>query len=446
MDDAIRAEGERRGFTRAELIGSLGERGTVPFSSDRKYAAVFAGDRVFVKGAPIVLLDRSAIDAGDRERIRQANAEMAGRGLRVLAFASAPAGGGVGDAAIDSLRFEGLGGFIDPPAEGVKDAIATLRGAGLRTVMITGDQKLTAEAIARDLGVDGVYSRVTPEDKLRIVEDLQQRGEIVAMLGDGVNDAAALKRANVGIAMGRRGTDVAKEAAAIVLQDDRFGTIAAAVEEGRVIYANIRKFVFYLFSCNLAEVLVLLAAAAAGMPLPLLPLQLLWLNMLTDTFPALALAVEPADRDVMRQPPRDPREALLSRAFIARIVLYAALIAAATLAVFGWALTHAPERATTMAFMTLAFAQVLHLGNARSAGAVLTPSAISANPWAIAGAATAVLLQTAAIAVPWLRQVLHLQSLTAVDWFVVVSCAAAPALFGQAWKLARPVERAAAPR
>jgi Ca2+-transporting ATPase len=215
----------------------------------------------------------------------------------------------------------------------------------MRTVMLTGDQRLTAEATGREIGVlsadaqvidsrelrtlsanalrarlpyVSAFSRITPEDKLGIVSALQERREIVAMLGDGVNGAPALRKADIGVAMGIRGTDVAKEAAAIVLQDDRFETIVAAVEEDRVIFDNIRKFVFYLFSCNLAEILVLLLAGVFGLPLPLLPLQILWLNMVTDTFPALALAMEPGDHDVMDRPPRDPQEAILSTRFLKR--------------------------------------------------------------------------------------------------------------------------------
>ena len=230
------------------------------------------------------------------------------------------------------------------------------------------------------------FSRITPEHKLKIVTALQRGGAIVAMLGDGVNDAPALRKADVGVAMGVRGTDVAKQAAAIVLGDDRFETIAAAVEEGRVVFDNIRKFVFYLFSCNVAEVLVLLVAGLAALPPPLAPLQILWLNMVTDTFPALALAMEPGDPAVMTRPPRDPEEAILSRAFLREIFGYAGLIASSTLGAYFWALQQSPLQAPTMAFMTLALAQIAHLGNARSAEAVLRPARVIANPYALAGA------------------------------------------------------------
>ncbi|HUF22552.1 MAG TPA: cation-translocating P-type ATPase [Vicinamibacterales bacterium] len=450
MDDAILAAGKKFGVTRDALAGERPARGTVPFSSERKYMASFHEQggalTVYVKGAPGRLLEMSRVladNTGPRElddalrrHVREGNEALAREGLRVLAFASGRVDA-ANEAAIKDLTFEGLGGFVDPPAEGVKEAIATLKGAGLRTIMITGDQKLTAEAIARELGVDGVYSRVSPEEKLRIVEKLQGEGEIVAMLGDGVNDAAALKRADVGVAMGRRGTDVAKEAAAIVLQDDRFGTVAAAVEEGRVIYTNIRKFVFYLFSCNLAEVLVLLGAGVAGLPLPLLPLQLLWLNMVTDTFPALALAMEPGDPDVMRQPPRSPKEAILSQSFLLGVLFYAALITAATLAAYLWALDNAPHAAVTMAFMTLSFAQVLHLGNARSAGAVVRPASIISNPWAIAGAGLAIGLQLLAIFYAPLRDLLELVPLDGRQWMITAGCAAAPAVIGQVLKVLR---------
>ena len=330
--------------------------------------------------------------------------------------------------------------------------------------MITGDQRATAEAVGRAIGlIDGpahilegrelatmtaselaariadvhVFSRVSPEHKLLIVEALQQRGEIVAMLGDGVNDAAALKKADVGVAMGMRGTDVAKQAAAIVLQDDRFETVAAAVEEGRVIFDNIRKFVFYLFSCNVAEVLVLLVAGLAGLPLPLTPLQLLWLNMVTDTFPALALAMEPGDATRDATAAEGSQEAILSARFIASILAYAAMITVVTLGSFWLALQVHPDRASTMAFMTLAIAQIAHLGNARSERDVLSPRRALANRFALLGVAAALGLQLLTITAP-LARILGIVPLEAADWLRVGVWAALPALAGQLLRLRRP--------
>jgi Ca2+-transporting ATPase len=289
----------------------------------------------------------------------------------------------------------------------------------------------------------GVFSRVSPEQKLRIVTALQSCGEIVAVLGDGVNDAAALKKADIGVAMGVRGTDVAKEAADIVLQDDRFLTIGAAVEEGRVIFENIRKFVFYLFSCNLAEILVLLVAGVAGLPLPLLPLQILWLNLVTDTFPALALALEPAEPGVMRRPPREPDETILSPRFLRAMLWYASLITLVTLAAYLWSLEgERAERAVTVAFMTLALAQLFHLGNARSRGPVLAWKRITANPWALGAVPLVIALQLAAVYWAPIGAVLRTVPLTPVDWLVVFGLSAVPGVVGQVAELAQERARA----
>ena len=384
---------------------------TIPFSSERQLMASFRrdGDRLLadVKGAPRRVLELServltaegeqALDAQSRRGLMTANEDLARDGLRVLALAAGP----VADTSEPALREPDVPGpcRIDRSAR-VRSERHDRDGCeqpGLRTVMLTGDQRLTAETIGRELGVlrsgdqvvdgrelDGLseaaladkvrhaaaFSRISPEHKLDVIRALQSAGEIVAMIGDGVNDAPALKKADVGVAMGIRGTDVAKEAAAIVLQDDRFETVAAAVEEGRVIYDNIRKFVFYLFSCNLAEVLLLLAAGVAGLPLPLLPLQILWLNIVTDTFPALALAMEPGDASVMQRKPQRPEDAILSRGFVSRIFFYGVLITASALGAFLWALQNSQAHATTIAFMTLALGQIFHFAVRRQSSRV----------------------------------------------------------------------------
>ena len=464
------------GASREALLATRPLRALVPFSSSRKWMASLhqTGEvlHAYVKGAPsrvMALCSAFASPAGavaldDRRRaeVLAVNERYGGDGLRVIAVASGPVSGRTEDA-VRGLTFEGLLCLADPVAPGVADTVARLRRAGLRTIMITGDQRATATAVGRQiglmdeaasvldgrdldaLGADGlraridtiaVFSRVSPEHKLVIVSALQQRDEVVAMLGDGVNDAAALKKADVGVAMGVRGTDVAKQAASIVLQDDRFETVAAAVEEGRVIFDNIRKFVLYLFSCNVAEVLVLLTATVAGLPIPLQPLQLLWLNMVTDTFPALALAMEPGDATVMQRPPRNPNEAILSRPFVTAIFVYAAAITASTLAAFGWALVTDPERAPTLAFMTLGIAQIAHLGNARSEAAVLSPARALANRYALAGAAVALLLQLATTIEP-LASLLQVAPMTPAQWLVVLGCAAVPAVGGQVFKTVR---------
>ncbi len=445
----------------------------IPFSSHRRSSASIhdvEGRRVrYVKGDPGVVLDQSAAwmsEAGerpltpdDRKRLARQNEEMAARGLRVIAVA------GGSDDAPDRLTMLGLVGILDPPAEGVEETLEVLRRAGIRTVMVTGDQQATAEAIARRLGsvregdttldgrdlarlsdadltarVDGVgvMSRVSPEDKVRIVSALQHRGQIVAMIGDGVNDAAALKKADIGVAMGVRGTDVAKQTAAMVLTDDRFQTIGVAVEEGRVIYDNIRKFVYYLFSCNVAEVLVLLGASVAGMPVPLLPLQILWLNLVTDTFPALALALEPAEPGIMERTPRRPDETILSRRFARSVGFFALLITLSTLAAYGWGLRSGdPERAITIAFMTLAIAQLFHLGNARSRGPVLHPSRAFANRWALAAVPLVIGLQLLAVYWQPLARVLRTEPLDPWDWVVVASFSVVPAVVGQVLNVVR---------
>jgi Ca2+-transporting ATPase len=305
---------------------------------------------------------------------------------------------------------------------------------------LAGLDAAARQAIAAEVGV---FARVSPEDKLRLVEALQAGGEVVAMTGDGVNDAPALKQADIGIAMGVKGTEVAKEAADMVITDDHFATIVGAVEQGRVIYANILRFIHYLFSCNLAEVLVVFLALMIGWPLPLGALQILWLNMLTDVFPALALALEPSDPDVMGQPPRNPRQPLMSRPFVWLISWQGAVLAGVTLAAFwvgmrwygadGDGLRHA----TTVAFMTLALAQVFHAFNARSRDHSAFTARLFTNGWLWAAVAVCLLLQVAAVYTPFLQSVLRTVPMTAADWGVVLTGSLVPVGVVELVKLGR---------
>jgi Ca2+-transporting ATPase len=474
-DIALLVLGEKAGLSRSDLLAEWPQVAQLPFSSERRLMATYhrrGGALVAqVKGASQAVLERCgriAWNDGSRPLGRAESAALleqdhalAARGLRVLGLAAGTVTGPTEDALTD-LTWLGFIGLSDPPAEGVRETIRAFREAGIRTVMITGDHPLTATTLARELGVAegdeavsagdvarvpeeeldalvtrvAVYGRVSPESKLRIVAALQRHGETVAMLGDGVNDGAALRKADIGVAMGGRGTDLAKEAADVILEDDRFVTIGAAIEEGRVILANVRKFVAYLFSCNLAEILVLLGASAAGYPAALAPLQILWLNLLTDTLPALALAVEPGEPGIMRRAPTDARTPLLAGRALAAAAGYAALIAGVALAAFALGLRRGDlALAGTLTFMTLAFAQVFHLGNARSATPVLGLRRILANRFAFGAALLALVLQVLAAAVPTLARTLHVATLGPGDWLLVLALGAAPGVIGQGLKL-----------
>ncbi|MCK4283012.1 MAG: cation-transporting P-type ATPase, partial [Candidatus Brocadiae bacterium] len=343
-----------------------------------------------------------------------------------------------------------------------------LTRAGVKTVMITGDHPATAARIAAELHIAPtepqvltgrdlaalsrdelaarleevqVFARVSPEQKVDVLEALQRRGEICAMLGDGVNDAIALKRADIGVAMGIKGTDVAKETADMLLLDDRFVTVGAAVHQGRIIYANIKKFVHYLFSCNLSEVATMLFATMLGEPLPLLPLQILWLNMVTDVFPALALALERGEADIMDRPPRPPESSLLDRRTVGSIVGYGLLITLAALTAFfygrfvrGYQPVGRVDPAITMSFLTIGLAQLFHVFNSRKERGPLRGREWFSNPYVLGALVLTVGLQLAAVYMPGLKTVMRTSPPAAVDWLVIGACALMPLAAGQLYR------------
>ena len=416
--------------------------------TDRGLSAVLpavAGAAGFVaaKGAADMLLphciaewtDRGALplDPAGRERILSETAAMAGRGLRVLGVAfrtvaMPPAGVPAGELE-EGLTFLGLVGMIDPPRPEAEAAVRTCREAGIRPVMITGDHPRTALAVARSLGIGrddtvvsgaelsgmaagelaavvrrtDVYARVSPGDKLAIVSALQADGHIVAMTGDGVNDAPALRKADIGVAMGVGGTDVAREAADMILTDDNFATIVAAVGEGRVIYDNVRKFILYILASNVGEILVMLLGPLLGMPLPLLPLQILWINLLTDGLPALALGVEPAEGDAMRRPPRSPAEGVLTRGTWAYVLCVGALLGVLCLAVALPLYRAGDPSWRTALFTTLTFAQMAHVVGIRSLRETLFRRGILTNRPLLLAVVATVLLQVAVVYAPPLQ-------------------------------------------
>ncbi len=370
---ALLVSAAKAGLTKEMLDSKFRRVDEIPFDSDRKRMTTIneAGSQrvMYTKGAPDIVLKLCdsiyangkvrKITPEDRKEIEKANEKLAAEALRVLGFAYKPVRDDA-DKSEKNLIFVGLQAMIDPPRPEVKAAIDRCRQAGIRVVMITGDHKLTAVAIASALGIEGravtgeeldrikdlgevvddigVYARVSPEHKIKIIDALKKRGHIAAMTGDGVNDAPALKKADIGIAMGITGTDVSKEASKMILTDDNFASIVNAVEEGRGIYENIKKFVYFLLSSNLAEVLVIFIAIIIGLKLPLLAIQILWVNLVTDGLPAIALGVEPISKDVMRKKPRKPEEGILTRLMAIRLVAMAATITAGTLGLFVWAL------------------------------------------------------------------------------------------------------------
>jgi Ca2+-transporting ATPase len=425
----------KAGLDPGELARAWPRHREIPFDPVSRLMATFhtmpgAGPVLLAKGAPRAILERAthahtvagpvALTEETRVRLLADNQAMAREGLRVLAFAWRPIET-IESATVADLTFLGFAGFVDPVRPEVAGAIASCREAGIRTVMLTGDQQLTAVTVGQRLGLppEAIRSRVTPEGKLDLVAELQARGEVVAMTGDGVNDAPALVRADIGVAMGRLGTDVARESADLVLTDDNFATIVEAVKEGRAIYANLRKVIHFLFSCNLSEILTIFVAILLGYPAPLLPLQILWVNLVTDILPATALIRDPADPSVMQQPPRDPAEALVTWRFGARVLGEGALLAAGVLGVFLWtAWTEGQTaRAGTMAFTALVVIHPLQAMSCRSEREHWWR--LPANPWILLSLVALLGLQWLAIEWGPLARLLGSRPLTGADWLVL---------------------------
>ncbi len=457
-----------------------------PFDSDRKRMSVLIatdnGNEWLVKGAPDVLIDLctyiylngkiETMTAGQRTSIRSKMEEMAGKALRTLGFAYRQAGvmwSGVEEAE-RHLVWVGMVGMIDPPRKEVRDAITTCKQAGIRPVMITGDHQLTAVAVARHLGIlppNGivitgseldqlgdrelenvvndvyVFARVSPYHKLRIVQSLQRLGHVVAMTGDGVNDAPAIQSADIGIAMGRTGTDVAREASDLILADDHFATIVAAVEEGRAIYDNIRKFIRYLLSSNVGEIVTMFAAMIAGLPLPLLPIQILWVNLVTDGLPAIALGLDGASQGIMKKHPRPLKEGIFANGLGMKIASRGLLIGLMTLAVFYATLvdTNNLKEAQTMAFATLVLAQLIHVFACRSIDRSIWRRDLFHNAWLIAAVISSFLMLLAVIYIPSLQSIFRTLPLTLIDWVVVFIASLIPTFAFEIRYLPRSLRR-----
>ncbi len=369
---------------------------TIPFDTERRRMSVWRSGRLYVKGAVEVVLPRCA--GADEAAISAAAAELAGRGLRVLGVATSD---GVDE---EILTWTGLLGIADAPRAEALAAVRAAQAAGVRVVMITGDHALTATAVGRELGiVQGgtdpaatIYARKTAADKTAIVESLRQAGEIVAMTGDGVNDAPSIRSADIGIAMGRGATEVTREAADMVLTDDDLGGVVTAIREGRIVYDNIRKTVLYLLSGNAAGLIMMLVAAAVGWPLPLLPLHLLWLNIICEPLPGIALAIDPADDDVMLRAPRRPDDPLLGRSAWVHIGWVASVHATVGLGAFWWGLQHGGvELARTLAFSSLVFGVLLRAFASRHADKLFWEVGWLRNVTLLAVVAVSVALQLA---------------------------------------------------
>ncbi len=482
-EGALVVAAAKANMTRDKLETMYPRVDEIPFDSSRKRMSTLhhasAGKEyvLFVKGAPDFILELCSdiMDQGEvkplteamRNRIENVNRDMAQQALRVLAVAKRRFDKRPEELSSDEherdLTFIGLVGMIDPARPEVKDAVAKARHAGIKTVMVTGDYPETARAIAGEIGLlredgkvvtgaelettpDGdlaamiddvdVFARVSPEHKVRIVDAFRKRDYVVAMTGDGVNDAPALKRASIGVAMGITGTDVSKETADMVLTDDNYVSIVNAVEQGRIIYDNIRKFVYFLLSCNLAEIMVIFLATLAGYPSPLSPIQLLWLNLLTDGAPALALGIEKGDPNVMDRPPRPQNEPMIDRVMRIGMVVQTFFITAVTLYAFSLGLQMGSlEHGRSMAFTVLSFSELLRAYTTRSEFYSVFKIGLFSNKWMQYAVLGSIVLLLAVIYIPFLNPIFDTVSLNLIEWLEIIPLILIPSVAAEITKL-----------
>lgn len=465
------------GLSESELRNHLDRLEEVPFDSDRKLMStkhlIHTVPTIFVKGAIDVLLKRCInirfgdevrpLTEQDRKNILAQNNHFSENGLRVLAFAYKESDEELSADTEKDLTFIGLVSEMDPPREESVAAVARAKEAGIRTVMITGDHKVTAVAIAKKIGIfnDGdialtgleldalsdeeldqeiekvaVYARVSPENKIRIVNAWQRKDHIVSMTGDGVNDAPALKKADVGVAMGITGTEVSKDAASMILTDDNFATIIKAVANGRTVYENIKNAIGYLLSGNLSAIITVLFASIAGLPVPFVAVQLLFINLVTDSLPALAIGMEPGNPDILKRKPRDPKASLLDKPFVTQISTQGFLISLSVITAFLIGLKDSPAIACTMAFSTLTFARLLHGFNCRSQHSIFKIG-FKNNWYSLAAFALGTALLALILFVPTLHGLFAVQSLSGQEVWLIVILAIIPTVLIQLVKVIR---------
>jgi magnesium-transporting ATPase (P-type) len=457
-DVALLVAAQKLDWTRQALVARHPQENQIPFEPERKYAASYhridGRIRALVKGAPERVLAMCVLD--DASTHRAIAEAMAVRGLRVLAFGEGPVSEEIGSSETPKdpagLTFLGFAGMIDPLRPGVVEAVQRCHDAGITVCMITGDHPVTALAIARELGLAArpdqvvlgaelegvsaeelralvrtarVFARVTPRQKLEIVEAARAAGHFVAVTGDGVNDAPALRAANIGVAMGRAGTDVAREAAELVITDDNFATIVAGVEEGRIAYDNVRKVVYLLVSTGAAEVLMIVLSVAAGLPLPLLPAQILWLNLVTNGIQDVALAFEPGEGHALKRKPRPPRERIFNRLMIERTVLGAAVMGGIAFGAFAWMIGTgwAENSARNAVLLLMVLFQNVHVGNSRSETKSMFRLSPLRNPVLLVGTLTAFLLHLVMMYLPFGQALLQTEPVSVSTWLVLVSLA-----------------------